>query len=757
MHRKSKTGSKIPSLPSRLPPREIPIMHCFLKISAARILPALILAFVSATLSQTLHADQLDALVGKKVEIEVTATGTQPFTYQWYKNNTLINGATSSTFVIDAVTVADAASYKATVTNSAGTDESDDAVLTVSTTLPPASIATQPTSKTITAGNSVTFSVTANGTETLKYQWTKGGVNISGATQASYTISAATASHAGNYAVIIWNTWGTIQSSAVTSNTVTLTVNAATSPTTISKQPSPVSVYVGQPASFNVTATGSGTLTYQWRKNGTAITGATAASYTINQTSAADAGSYSVVVTGSGGSVTSSSASLSVNPLPVAQAPDGTASQVTGGSAGTTVTASTPAELKNYAESSSAYVITLSGTVTLTEPLLVKSNKTIQGLNDKATLNGQISIEGASNVILRGLNITNANGNGITLRNATNVFITHCSVFDCNGALVEISNGSDNITVSWSEFYYKTTTLASRKALIIGNAGTETKPLHVTLHHNWWSDNCDRAMPSATYGYVHLYNNYFGTNVGTAALGNTGAPLARDNAQLLVERNQYNQVNDPLSKENLDTNRPAGRIRSIENAFKNCTGKPVDSGKDTVFTPAYSYELTPADEVDAVLPLLIGNTNGTLSTHPTTSTATISGPTTAVTPGTNLNLTAVPTGFTATSHQWRKDHQDIQGATSATYSVANMQSSHTGVYTVVIGHPSGNAVVSTPLNVTLGNAPAPDPGSSSSSSSSGSTPAPAASSGGGGGGAPSWAYLSGLLLLALSRLMSRKR
>jgi beta-galactosidase len=73
-------------------------------------------------------------------------------------------------------------------------------------------------------------------------------------------------------------------------------------------------VKVGKTAKFSVTATGFKPLSYQWRKNGIDIAGATGASYTTPPTTPADNGSlFSVVVSNSIGSVTSSDAVLTVN------------------------------------------------------------------------------------------------------------------------------------------------------------------------------------------------------------------------------------------------------------------------------------------------------------------------------------------------------------------------------------------------------------------------------------------------------------
>jgi uncharacterized delta-60 repeat protein len=85
---------------------------------------------------------------------------------------------------------------------------------------------------------------------------------------------------------------------------------------TITTQPSSVTITAGGNASFSVTATSSSPLTYQWQKDGTNISGATAATYSISAASTANAGSYTVVVTNFVGSVTSTAATLTVNSAP---------------------------------------------------------------------------------------------------------------------------------------------------------------------------------------------------------------------------------------------------------------------------------------------------------------------------------------------------------------------------------------------------------------------------------------------------------
>ena len=96
--------------------------------------------------------------------------------------------------------------------------------------------------------------------------------------------------------------------------------DTATAPT-ISSQPASLSVASGAAASFSVTASGSGTLGYQWRKGGSAISGATSASYAIAAAATSDAGSYDVIVSNAAGSVTSSAATLTVTTTSSSTAP----------------------------------------------------------------------------------------------------------------------------------------------------------------------------------------------------------------------------------------------------------------------------------------------------------------------------------------------------------------------------------------------------------------------------------------------------
>lgn len=171
-------------------------------------------------------------------------------------------------------------------------------------------ITTQPANRTVSAGATANFSVAASGASMFTYQWQRNGMNIMGANAASYTTPATQTSDTGTSFRVIVSANGLSTTSAV----ATLTVNAVAP--AITSQPVSRTVTVGSIAEFSVAATGSGPLTFQWRKNGQAIAGATASKYSTPPATLADNNaSYTVVVTNSASSVTSSAAVLTVNAI----------------------------------------------------------------------------------------------------------------------------------------------------------------------------------------------------------------------------------------------------------------------------------------------------------------------------------------------------------------------------------------------------------------------------------------------------------
>ena len=258
--------------------------------------------------SITTHPVNQTVALGGTATFTVVAAGTAPLSYQWQKNSVDISGATSSSYTTPAVVAGDnGAQFRCVVNNSYGTATSNQATLTVGTTTAP-TITTHPADQTVQAGQTATFSVVASGTAPLSYQWQKNSVDISGATSASYTTPATAKADSGAlFRCVVTNSAG-----SATSNAARLIVTSSTTPQ-ITYDPVDQLVAVGQPATFRVFATGAGTLAYEWQKNGTAISGATGASYTVAAAALSDSGAlYRCVVTNASGGVTSSSAMLKV-------------------------------------------------------------------------------------------------------------------------------------------------------------------------------------------------------------------------------------------------------------------------------------------------------------------------------------------------------------------------------------------------------------------------------------------------------------
>lgn len=242
----------------------------------------------------------------------IAASGTEALSYQWRLGSTPIVGANSPVLKLSAVDNSQAGNYSVVVSNSAGSEVSNAATLTVSAGSPAASaptIVTQPTAVTVDAGNTATFAVGVAGTAPYSYQWFKGAQAISGATAAYFSIASAAVGDAGSYSVTVTNAVNSVSSAAAI-----LSVTAAAAPVgvSITTQPSPQVQLPGGGVTFAVAASGTGPLSYQWLKDAAPINGAIGPVLVLGSVNSGDAGSYSVTVSNAVNSVSSSAANLAV-------------------------------------------------------------------------------------------------------------------------------------------------------------------------------------------------------------------------------------------------------------------------------------------------------------------------------------------------------------------------------------------------------------------------------------------------------------
>ncbi len=163
--------------------------------------------------------------IGANVSFSVSASGTAPLAYQWRFYGTNLSGATTNPFSMSNIQPTNAGNYTVVITNAFGSITSSVATLTVTTS---PTISTNPQSQTVTVGGNATFSVVASGSVPLSYQWRFAGTNIGGATLDSYTRSNAQLVDAGNYTVVVTNSFG-----SVTSAVAVLTVNTVSTGTNL--------------------------------------------------------------------------------------------------------------------------------------------------------------------------------------------------------------------------------------------------------------------------------------------------------------------------------------------------------------------------------------------------------------------------------------------------------------------------------------------------------------------------------------------
>ena len=267
---------------------------------------------------------------GANSTMSVTARGAGILSYQWQlggvnlSNGGEISGATTATLTLTGISSADVGNYTVTVSNGiTPAATSNVSALVVGTTpvftIPPTA------SQSVATGSTVVLTASATGTPTPTYTWTKngqlisnGGV-VSGASTNTLTLTGVTGVDAGTYVAVATNIVAAVPSSGGV-----LSVTGSRAPSIVT-QPIGQSVSQGTNVTLTIVDAGTPAPSIQWYKGGAAllngggISGATSTTLTLTGVTPLNNGVYSAVASnGVGTPATSTGASLSVAPTPVA-------------------------------------------------------------------------------------------------------------------------------------------------------------------------------------------------------------------------------------------------------------------------------------------------------------------------------------------------------------------------------------------------------------------------------------------------------
>ncbi len=232
----------------------------------------------------------------------------------------------------------------------------------------------------------------------------------------------------------------------------------------------------------------------------------------------------------------------------------------------------------------------------------------------------------ANNIIIRNINFqqpkANNGADAVSMQDCDGVWVDHCTFTSLNqtkdyeDGSCDITHESKNVTVSWCRF------IKTQKSCLVGHSNSASADVAITatFHHNWFDQSSSRH-PRVRYGRAHVYNNLFD---GCTTYG-VGSAYG---AKVLVEYNYFDAVQLPTdictypAKESNESNLQgsvAGYLYATQDVFVNRPAKAKDPypltnvkyksyGGETItpltyadFKPAYSYVVTPAEDVPEVV------------------------------------------------------------------------------------------------------------------------------------------------------------
>jgi Immunoglobulin domain/Immunoglobulin I-set domain len=640
-------------------------------------------------------AQNVDA--GSTLTLTTAVTGVPTPTYKWFHDNVEIAGATTAIYTVAVAAASDAGNYKLQATNSQGTVTSDIVAVTINSTAPVFTVQPAPTT-TVNVGTAINLTVTATGLPAPTYQWYKDTVLISGANSSIYTVPNATTADAGTHSYTVTASNPT---STVTSNAASVTINMV-SPSITTQPPAALTVHYGKRITLSAAYAGSPPLTYQWYKDATLITGATASSYTISSAVLSNAGSYHVVVTNLATSATSNDTVVSVpfanetgilatnfstdtlnNPLALITSTS-TSWWIMSGRLATNCSVgddATTAEVVETRPLTLTWVTPAGSAIVETAGRFSSSPVSLSSVGDYLRVNATMS---GTNLLYLCFGLFNSGGVSPVALDGS---VTNETL---GGGTSAIGIGTQN----WVGY---------RSALVLagtsGDVGTRPAQTATTSHRGQ-----ELLFPAGSTGAA--FGEPAGTSVGivpgvgaTIALTNN-AVYTLDYAITLSAANQYtisysvyagsSATGTPLYGTNATTTAAAALPSAVTSAFDSfAIGLRNSDGATSPTLVITNLSVVKGNAVAGAAPAI--------TTQPTAQNVAV---------GATLTLTAAASGTPAPTYQWYLDNAPISGATSATYSVGSAAAGNAGSYKVIATNVI-NTATSNSVTVTVGSASTP--------------------------------------------------
>lgn len=260
--------------------------------------PAFRLSLHYIKLSNTV--DSLKYCKGSTRTFYVAAKSDEQLTYQWFKGNILINGATKDSLNIVFLDSNQIGNYYCKV-STIHVSKNSDAWFAEMYESPGIPLIQHNNRNRL--NDTFIMSVTLNSNDSIQYQWYKNSVAISGANQAQLTIYNMTYSDAGIYKLAIITSCNTIFTSDTFISVKYLIIN---------QSPQTAKTCMGLNAYFSVDASGSNSIIYQWFHNGMLVNAATNSNILISKVNYTDTGFYYLQLTNEYGTINSDTVHLNL-------------------------------------------------------------------------------------------------------------------------------------------------------------------------------------------------------------------------------------------------------------------------------------------------------------------------------------------------------------------------------------------------------------------------------------------------------------